>query len=130
MVLSRGVIGEIYNVGSSAELANLSLCKLLLSAFGHSVETEAEVLQHVVFVKDRPYNDHRYAVNGDKLRELGWVQNTGFEEGLRRTVEWYRRFGETWWGDIEGALTAYSDKETVENGEEEKELEEVVPSVL
>ena len=127
MILSRGVVGEIYNVGSSAELANLSLCKLLLAAFDYPVETEADVLSHVVFVKDRPYNDHRYAVNGDTLRALGWVQRTGFEEGLSKTVEWYRRFGETWWGDIEGALTAYSDKEVQED---EKELEEVVPSVL
>ncbi|KAM0749261.1 NAD(P)-binding protein [Meredithblackwellia eburnea MCA 4105] len=111
-VLSKGVIGQIYNVGSEAEVANLDLCKLLLAEFKRPVETQEELEAEIVFVRDRPFNDHRYAVDGSKLKALGWTQNTPFADGLRDTVNWYRNFGETWWGNITAILTAFP--ETVE----------------
>lgn len=46
-------------------------------------------------------------MDGTKLKKLGWVQKTSFEEGLKITVEWYRRFGSTWWGDIEDVLSPF-----------------------
>ena len=58
-------------------------------------------------MKDRPFNDKRYAVDASKLRSLGWEQKTSFEDGLKLTVDWYRRFGRTWWGDVEGVLTPF-----------------------
>ena len=61
----------------------------------------------VKYTHDRPFNDHRYAVDATKLRGLGWEQKTGLEEGLRRTVEWYRLFGERWWGDITKVLSPF-----------------------
>jgi dTDP-D-glucose 4,6-dehydratase len=106
-VLAKGVVGQIYNVGSAAEVANLDLCKHLLTEFKYPAETDADVLEHIVFVRDRPFNDHRYAVNGDKLKTLGWTQNTPFDVGLRATVKWYQTYGESWWGNISPALTAY-----------------------
>lgn len=61
----------------------------------------------VKYTHDRPFNDHRYAVDATKLRALGWKQQTSFAEGLRVTVAWYRAFGERWWGDITKVLSPF-----------------------
>lgn len=58
-VLAKGEIGQVYNVGSDAEVANLDLCKLLLAEFGIPVNTEEELNAKIDFVRDRPFNDHR-----------------------------------------------------------------------
>lgn len=106
-VLAKGVVGQIYNVGSEAEISNLDLCKLLLAEFKRPVATQEELEKEIVFVRDRPFNDHRYAVDGSKLKALGWTQNTPFAAGLTNTVEWYRTYGETWWGNLTPVLTAF-----------------------
>ncbi|KAH0012886.1 dTDP-glucose 4,6-dehydratase, partial [Aureobasidium melanogenum] len=105
--LHKGRIGHIYNVGSSDEISNFTLCSMLLGEFGFSNETKDEVYKHVVHCEDRPFNDHRYAVDGSKLKQLGWQQKTPFKEGLRTTVDWYRKYGGTWWGDISDRLTPF-----------------------
>lgn len=69
--------------------------------------TPSEFRRWVKYTHDRPYNDRRYAVDGTKLGKLGWSQKTNIEDGLRTTVDWYRRFGETWWGDISHVLTPF-----------------------
>jgi dTDP-glucose 4,6-dehydratase len=61
----------------------------------------------VEHTEDRPFNDHRYATDGAKLAALGWEPKTSFDEGLKMTVDWYRRFGEVWWGDIGRILTPF-----------------------
>ncbi|KAF4548125.1 GDP-mannose 4,6 dehydratase-like protein 3 [Elsinoe fawcettii] len=105
-ILHRGQIGTIYNVGSRDEVSNLGLCTKLLEHFGHETEGPQRD-KHIVHVQDRPFNDHRYAVDGSKLKKLGWQQKTSFEDGLRITVDWYKRFGSEWWGDIESRLTPF-----------------------
>ncbi|KAG9597600.1 dTDP-glucose 4,6-dehydratase, partial [Aureobasidium melanogenum] len=80
---------------------------MLLGEFGLSNEAKDEVYKHVVHCEDRPFNDHRYAVDGSKLKQLGWQQKTPFKDGLRTTVDWYRKYGETWWGDISDRLTPF-----------------------
>ena len=119
-ILHRGQIGQIYNVGSSDEISNLSLAKKLLSLFSISHDRREEFSRWVKYTHDRPFNDHRYAVDATKLRQLGWKQQMSFEEGLRITVEWYRRFGERWWGDISKVLSPFpvvSGREVVEDDE-------------
>jgi len=108
-ILHKGEIGQIYNVGSYDEISNLSLCGKLLTEMGiPHADADASVFnQWVKYTHDRPFNDHRYAVDGTKLRQLGWDQKTSFEEGLRITVDWYRRFGEKWWGDISKVLSPF-----------------------
>jgi dTDP-glucose 4,6-dehydratase len=101
-ILHRGVVGETYNVGSRDEVSNVELAGRILGLFGREGDEEA-----IQYVKDRPFNDKRYAVDATKLRGLGWEQKTGLEDGLKLTVEWYRRFGKTWWGDVESVLTAF-----------------------
>ncbi|KAI5798804.1 hypothetical protein EDC01DRAFT_743152 [Geopyxis carbonaria] len=111
-ILHRGSIGEIYNMGSSDELSNAQLCDLILKEFG--VDPPQNISAFVDHTVDRPFNDRRYAVDDKKLRHLGWEQKTKFEEGLKITVEWYRRFGETWWGNIDNALLAHSSQRNLE----------------
>ncbi|EPS45761.1 hypothetical protein H072_241 [Dactylellina haptotyla CBS 200.50] len=100
-ILHKGDIGQIYNVGSYDEISNTDLCKKLIAEFGHPAEKYDEIVAHV---RDRPFNDRRYAVDGTKLRQLGWDQKTTFAEGLKLTVEWYRKFGAAWWGDISNVI--------------------------
>lgn len=106
-ILHKGQVGQIYNVGSYDEVSNLELCGMLLDSMGIDHDTPELFRKWIKYTHDRPYNDRRYAVDGTKLRKLGWEQKTGLEEGLRITVEWYRRFGESWWGDISHVLTPF-----------------------
>ena len=106
-ILHKGQLGHIYNVGSYDEVSNIDICRRLLVEMGIKHETPEEFSSWVKYTRDRPFNDHRYAVDGTKLRNLGWEQKTSFKEGLRITVDWYRRFGESWWGDITQVLTPF-----------------------
>ena len=84
ILLRRGRIGEVYNIGSGAEIANLELTRTLLRILG-----KPESL--ITFVKDRPGHDRRYALDSTKLRhELGWRPRDSFQAGLEQTVQWYR----------------------------------------
>lgn len=112
----------MYNVGSYDEISNFALCSKLLKTLGIPHDQGDEFNKWVKYTHDRPFNDHRYAVDGTKLRQLGWDQKTSFEEGLKITVEWYQKFGEQWWGDISKVLSPFpivvdqhvvSDKEPV-----------------
>ena len=96
----------MYNVGSYDEISNRELCSKLLGEFDVPSDPE-EVQRWIKYTHDRPFNDHRYAVDGTKLRQLGWEQKTSFSEGLQITVDWYRRFGEEWWGDISKVLSPF-----------------------
>jgi dTDP-glucose 4,6-dehydratase len=79
----KGSPGEVYNIGASNEVTNVELAKLLLKTLGKS--------GLITFVKDRPGHDRRYAISSEKAkRELGWAPRWGFEEGIARTVDWYR----------------------------------------
>ncbi|OQN97232.1 hypothetical protein B0A48_16774 [Cryoendolithus antarcticus] len=100
-ILHKGEIGQIYNVDSRDEISNIGLAEKLLNLFG--LTDKSTWIQHT---HDRKFNDRRYAVDGSKLRQLGWEQRTKFEDALAATVDWYGKF-ENWFGDIEGVLTAH-----------------------
>lgn len=100
-ILHKGEIGQVYNVDSRDEISNLDLAKKLLERFG--VEDVASSIQHT---RDRPFNDLRYAVDGKKLRELGWKPRVSLEQGLTHTVDWYAKYSD-WWGPIDNILTAF-----------------------
>lgn len=106
-ILHKGQVGHIYNVGSYDEVSNIDICRKLLDEMCIKHDTPEEFRSWVKYTHDRPFNDHRYAVDGTKLRNLGWEQKTSFKDGLRITVDWYRRFGEKWWGDITQVLTPF-----------------------
>lgn len=90
-VLTRGTIGETYNIGGTCEQTNLAVIETIC----HIVQTQLPNLPHrchelIQHVPDRPGHDRRYAMDTSKIRhELGWVPQTQFEAGLRQTVQWY-----------------------------------------
>jgi len=81
--IDRGKAGEIYNIGSKEEKQNIEVAKAILKLLGKGEEL-------IEFVKDRPGHDFRYSLDTTKAkRELGWEAKTSFDEGLKKTVEWY-----------------------------------------
>jgi dTDP-glucose 4,6-dehydratase len=104
-VLERGASGEIYNVGGGNEIENLTTTTLLLGLTGRDES-------HIRYVTDRPGHDRRYALDTSKLQGLGWRPEVDFDEGLRRTVEWYRD-NRSWWEPIKsgGGFAEYRRKQ-------------------
>jgi dTDP-glucose 4,6-dehydratase len=100
-VLHKGRIGGIYNAGTDDELSNLQVFKHLAAEFGLDPDRHAE------FTADRPFNDSRYAIDSRKMHQLGWKPQVPFHEGLRITVNWYLKHGETWWGNIDDYLQPF-----------------------
>jgi dTDP-glucose 4,6-dehydratase len=91
-VLERGTPGEAYNVGGPDEEENLHVVHEILEHTGR----DQSLIEHVT---DRPGHDRRYSLSSDKVRALGWEPLTRFEDGLPRTVDWYRD-NEWWWAPI------------------------------
>jgi dTDP-glucose 4,6-dehydratase len=92
-IMEEGKEGEIYNVGGDSERPNIDVAKKILALTGN----DESLLEHVT---DRPGHDRRYAIDFSKIqKELGWKPQVSFEEGLERTVAWYRE-NESWWQRI------------------------------
>jgi dTDP-glucose 4,6-dehydratase len=102
LVLQAGRVGEVYNIGGGNEWKNLELVEKLTALIDErlGLAGERSTRRLVTFVTDRPGHDRRYATDSSKIeRELGWQRAVSFEEGLRRTVEWYITH-EPWWRRI------------------------------
>lgn len=88
-VLMKGREGEIYNLGGGNERRNIEVTETVLEIMGKDDS-------YIKFVKDRPGHDYRYSLNITKVKnEVGWKPVVGFEEGLKKTIEWYEE--NTWW---------------------------------
>lgn len=94
-IIHKGVSGETYMVGGLMdEVSNLEAIKMIITIMGKNFEDTIE------YVKDRPGHDRRYAVDWSKIHnELGWNPTVTFEEGLKKTIEWYQENPE-WWKKI------------------------------
>jgi dTDP-glucose 4,6-dehydratase len=91
-VLSRGQLGETYNIGGWNEKANIdvvkTICRILDELKARS--DGKSYAEQITFVKDRPGHDRRYAIDASKVeRELGWRPAETFDTGIRKTVQWY-----------------------------------------
>lgn len=93
LVIRKGRVGEIYNIGGHNERTNLDVVKTILKQLG-----KPESL--ITFVKDRPGHDRRYAIDPTKIHsELGWLPQTGFDDGIKKTINWYLA-NKAWWQNI------------------------------
>lgn len=83
VVLHKGKIGEVYNIGGHNEKTNLEITRLILDAMGKDESS-------IEYVEDRLGHDRRYAISNDKITsELGWAPSITFEEGIKLTIDWY-----------------------------------------
>lgn len=93
LIIHRGKVGEVYNVGGHNEKRNIDIVKIICHELG-----KPESL--IVHVEDRKGHDRRYAIDPAKIhRELGWLPETKFEDGIKKTIKWYLEH-KKWWQDI------------------------------
>lgn len=92
LILQKGKNGETYNIAGKQELENIQVVKTILK-----IMNKPEDL--IQFVKDRPGHDIRYSLDTSKIEKLGWKPKTKFEEGIKKTIEWYKT-NEWWWRPI------------------------------
>lgn len=93
LIIRKGTIGEVYNIGGHNERTNLEVVKTILRELD-----KPESL--ITYVTDRPGHDRRYAIDPSKIhRELGWLPETSFEDGIKRTIRWYLE-NRSWWEHI------------------------------
>jgi dTDP-glucose 4,6-dehydratase len=99
-VLSKGRLGETYNVGGDNQRANLDVVRTICTLLDELKPGAKPYAEQITFVKDRPGHDRRYAIDARKISgELGWTPAETFETGLRRTVMWYLA-NEGWMRDV------------------------------
>jgi len=89
IVLEKGEKGQIYNIAAGNEWRNIEIAEEILRCLSLP-ETMIE------FVADRPGHEYRYSIDRERIHRLGWRPQVGFEEGLRKTIDWYAE-NEWWW---------------------------------
>jgi dTDP-glucose 4,6-dehydratase len=100
LVLHRGKLGEVYNLGTGVETENLIMARAILDLLGKP----SSLMRHVT---DRPGHDRRYSLDVDKIRALGWESRHPFAQAIEKTVRWYVD-NEWWWRKIKsGAYLEY-----------------------
>ena len=104
MIIHKGRVGEVYNIGGHNERTNLQVVKTVLKELGKSEDL-------IAYVTDRPGHDRRYAIDPAKIHaELGWEPLTLFDEGIKKTVKWYLENREWWEHIISGDYQQYYEK--------------------
>jgi len=104
LIVRKGRIGEVYNVGGHNEMRNIDIVKLIIHELGKSEDL-------ITYVTDRKGHDLRYAIDPTKIhKELGWLPETKFQDGIKKTIAWYLD-NRTWWEEIiSGEYTQYYEK--------------------
>lgn len=104
LILHKGTVGEVYNVGGHNEMKNIEIVKLICRTLG-----KPESL--IQFVTDRKGHDRRYAIDPTKIhRELGWLPETKFADGIQKTIQWYVTHEDWWQPIVSGEYMAYYEK--------------------
>lgn len=97
VVLHSGEVGNVYNIGTKKERRVIDVAKDICKLFSLNHE------KVIKFVDNRPFNDQRYFLDDQKLKDLGWSERTTWQDGLKKTMDWYISHPD-WWGDVTGAL--------------------------
>ena len=101
LIMRKGRVGEVYNIGGHNEMRNIDIVKLIIKELGKSEDL-------ITFVTDRKGHDMRYAIDPAKIHaELGWLPETLFAEGIRKTIRWYLDNKEWWETIISGEYQNY-----------------------
>jgi dTDP-glucose 4,6-dehydratase len=95
-ILNDGQIGNIYNISSPDEISIIDLAKMLMKLMKNFDETNDNIDNYLIYVEDRSYNDRRYYISDEKLRNLGWNKMKSLEDGLKETIEWYKNNRDYW----------------------------------
>lgn len=95
LLMEKGILGEIYNIGSSFEIPIIQLARELVKMKVKDVSEEA-LEDWMEFVEDRPVTELRYPMISDKLHRLGWRPKVTWKEGIRRTIQWYEENPNHW----------------------------------
>lgn len=104
LILQKGRVGEVYNVGGHNEMKNIDIVKLICKALGKP----ASLIHHVT---DRKGHDRRYAIDPTKIHEeLGWLPETKFADGIKKTIQWYLDHEDWWQPIISGEYQQYYQK--------------------
>lgn len=81
LILHKGKTFDLYNIAGKNEVSVYDVAKEIWKL----MKKEGNVDDHIVYVRDREFNDYRYAINGEKLEKMGWKATTTFEEGMKET---------------------------------------------
>lgn len=101
LILHNGTVGEVYNIGGHNEMRNIDIVKLIVKELGKSEDL-------ITFVTDRKGHDLRYAINPDKIHsELGWLPETDFKQGIKKTISWYLKNRQWWMNIVSGEYKNY-----------------------
>lgn len=104
LIIRKGTEGEVYNIGGHNERTNLEVVKTIIRELGKSEDL-------ITYVTDRPGHDMRYAIDPTKIHnELGWLPETTFDEGIKKTIQWYLDNKEWWENIISGEYQNYYEK--------------------
>ena len=88
IILNKGIIGEIYNIGTDKEYSVMDITKKLINKIKENDITEPKIDKYIEYIEDRKYNDKRYSISFNKLNELGWNQKVFIDEGLNKTIDY------------------------------------------
>lgn len=104
LVIHKGCVGEVYNIGGHNERSNLEVVKTIIKSLGKPDSL-------ITFITDRPGHDMRYAIDPNKIHEeLGWLPVTKFDDGIQQTIQWYLD-NRSWWENIlDGEYQGYYEK--------------------
>lgn len=101
LIIHKGRIGEVYNIGGHNEKRNIDIVKIIIKELGKSEDL-------ITYVTDRKGHDLRYAIDPTKIHnELGWLPETKFEDGIKKTIDWYLNNKEWWEQIISGEYQNY-----------------------
>lgn len=104
LIIHNGAVGEVYNIGGHNEMKNIDIVKLICKELG-----KPESL--IAYVTDRKGHDMRYAIDPTKIHnELGWLPETRFADGIKKTIDWYLNNREWWETIISGEYQNYYEK--------------------
>ena len=104
LIIHKGTVGEVYNIGGHNEMANIDIVKIILKELGKGEEL-------ITYVADRKGHDLRYAIDPTKIHnELGWLPETKFEDGIKLTIKWYLENKDWWQKIISGEYQDYYEK--------------------